>query len=132
MIEEEVPFFPILGRVDTEGRLIEADPPLAALHVQTGGKPGGSLAIPQLAALVRLVARLQVAVSRPVAAADEGTDIDLFVHARPDGDHVTIEITDWVARPSQSAASLERDSRVEDFQRASADFHWAVNAELKL
>ena len=132
MIEEEVPFFPIQGRVDTEGRLIEADPPLAALHVQTGGKPGGSLAIPQLAALVRLVARLQVAVSRPVAAADEGTDIDLFVHARPDGDHVTIEITDWVARPSQSAASLERDSRVEDFQRASADFHWVVNAELKL
>jgi len=54
MIEEAIPLFPIVGRVDAEGRLIEADPPLAALHAQTGGKPGGMLAIPQLAALVRL------------------------------------------------------------------------------
>ncbi len=132
MIEEAIPFFPILGKVDAEGRLIEADPPLAALHVQTGGRPGGVLAIPQLVALVRLVARLQAAVSRPVAAADDGSDIDLFVHARPEGDFVAIEITDWVTRPAQSDLRPRSDGRIEDFQRASADFHWAVDAQLKL
>jgi signal transduction histidine kinase len=132
MIEEAVPFFPILGRVDAEGRLIEADPPLAALHVQTGGRPGGVLAIPQLVALVRLVARLQAAVSRPVTAADDGSDISLFVHARPDGDYVAIEITDWTARPAQPDTRLRSEGRIEDFRRASADFHWMVNSELKL
>jgi signal transduction histidine kinase len=132
MIEEAISFFPILGKIDAEGRLIEADPPLAALHAQTGGKPGGALAIPQLAALVRLVARLQVAVSRPVTAADDGTDIDLFIHARPEGDHVVIEVTDWVTRPASRDLGARSDVRTDDFQRASADFHWAVNAELKL
>jgi signal transduction histidine kinase len=132
MIEEAIPLFPIFGKVDAEGRLIEADPPLAALHVQTGGRPGGVLAVPQLAALVRLVARLQAGISRPISAADDGTDIDLFVHARPDGDHVTIEITDWTARPAQIQVRPRSEGRAEDFQRASADFHWAVNAELKL
>lgn len=132
MIEEAVPFFPILGKADAQGKLIEADPPLAALHVQSGGRPGGTLAIPQLAALVRLVARLQAAVSRPVTAADDGSDISLFVHARPEGDHVTIEITDWTARPVEPGNRLRSEGRIEDFRRASADFHWMVNAELKL
>lgn len=132
MIEEAMPFFPIVGKVDREGRLIEADPPLAALHIQTGGRPGGTLAIPQLAALVRLVARLQAAVSRPVTAADEGTDIDLFVHARPDGDDVAIEISDWTARAAPPSVRARTERRNEDFRRASADFHWAVDLELKL
>jgi len=132
MIEEAIPLFPIYGKVDAEGRLIEADPPLAALHSQTGGKPGGALTIPQLAALVRLVARLQAAVSRPVTAGDDGTDIDLFVHARPDGDHVSIEITDWTSRPTQPNVRARSEGRIEDFQRASADFQWAVSDELKL
>jgi signal transduction histidine kinase len=132
MIEEAISFFPIVGKVDREGRLIEADPPLAALHMQTGGRPGGTLAIPQLAALVRLVARLQAGVSRPVTAADDGTDIDLFVHARPDGEHVAIEITDWTTRPAQPNVRARSEGRVEDFQRAAADFFWTVDAELKL
>lgn len=132
MIEEAIPFFPIMGKIDSEGRLIEADPPLAALHIQTGGRPGGTLAIPQLVALVRLVARLQAAISRPVSAADDGTDIDLFVHARPDGDHVAIEITDWTTRPAQPNLRPRSDGRIEDFERATADLFWSVDAELKL
>lgn len=127
-----MPFFPITGKADREGRLIEADPPLAALHAQAGGRPGGVLAIPQLAALVRLVVKLQAGISRPVSAGDEGTDIDLFVHATPDGDHVAIEISDWTTRPAPPSLRPRSDARIEDFQRASADFHWAVDAELKL
>ena len=44
----------VAGRVDAEGRLIAADPPLAALHEQAGGSDGGMLAVPQIAALARL------------------------------------------------------------------------------
>lgn len=128
----ETSLFPIRGRIDLEGRLLEADPPLAMLHVQTGGAPGGMIAIPQLAALVRLVGRLQVAVSRTVSTASDGSDLSLLVHARPDGDHIAVEIVDWESRPAVVPLHPAGTSRSRDFARAGADFTWVVDAQLAL
>ncbi len=124
--------FPICGTIDAEGRLVDADPPLAVLHVQTGGKPGGMVVIPQLVALVRLVAQLQAPVSRAVATADNGTDIELFINARPDDDMVQIEIVEWTTRPAGAAIRSKGKSRRVDFARAAADFSWTVNEQLVL
>ena len=49
---------PVTGRVDAEGRLVAADPPLADLNARAGGGEGGVLSVPQLAALARLARRL--------------------------------------------------------------------------
>ncbi|MBA4094688.1 MAG: sensor histidine kinase, partial [Candidatus Accumulibacter sp.] len=62
------PVVPVRGRVDAAGRLIEADPPLAALHLRAGGATGETLAVPQLAALTRLARRLGIVLSRGVIA----------------------------------------------------------------
>lgn len=59
---------PIAARVDRAGRLIAADPPVLALQEQAGARIDAPLAIPQLAAVARLAARLGVAIERPVLA----------------------------------------------------------------
>ena len=76
---------PVSGRVDAEGRLVQADPPLLALHQHAGGRPGGALAVPQIATLARLARRLGITVARPAIAADGERDLDLWVRAEPRG-----------------------------------------------
>lgn len=89
---------PVSGRVDTNGRLVAADPPLLALQEQGGAKLGASLVVPQLAALARLASRLGVVITRPVTAASEEEDLDLLVRAEPDPEGVTLWIERWSAR----------------------------------
>jgi signal transduction histidine kinase len=97
------------GRLDREGRLVLADPPLLALHRRAGGVEGGVLAVPQIASLARLVRRLRIDVSRGVIAADGQSDLDLWVNARLDGDEVDIAITEWAERPAAAAGESVAD-----------------------
>lgn len=94
---------PITARIDGAGRLVAADPPLLALQEQAGVRLGSALAVPQLAALARLAARLGVAITRPVIAASEEDDLDLLVRAEPDAGGVTLSVERWTARtPARS------------------------------
>nr|MBA3730055.1 PAS domain-containing sensor histidine kinase [Sphingomonas sp.] len=68
---------PIVGRVDSAGRLVSADPGLERLQVEAGSGLGRPLALPQLAALARAAASLGVTLSRNVIAADRQHDLDL-------------------------------------------------------
>ncbi len=120
----------VSGRVDGEGRLIEADPPLAALHLRAGGEPGGRLVIPQLASLTRLASRLGIVVSRGVLAADEGTDLSLWVRAEPQEGGVRLTIPRWESSPPYQPAA--DPSRAADFVRAEADWHWETDGGLNL
>lgn len=90
---------PIAARVDRAGRLVAADPPLLALQEQAGARIDAPLAIPQLAAVARLAARLGVTIERPVLAASDDEDLDLWVRAEPDADGVTLTVERWTARP---------------------------------
>ena len=122
---------PVRGLVDRDGRLIEADPELAALHLRAGGREGGVIAPPQLASLVRLVRRIGIVVSRGVVVADEEGDLDLWVRAQPEEDGVRLAIAGWthrIAPPPPDDSSL----REQDFLRAGADWTWATDAALKL
>jgi signal transduction histidine kinase len=120
------------GRLDSEGRLIEADPPLAALHERAGGRPGGLLAVPQIATLGRLARRLGIIVARPAIAADGERDIDLWVRAEPSGNEVTLEISGWTARAPQLGADVQPQEREADFLRAGADWTWETDETLAL
>ncbi|HEY5710857.1 MAG TPA: PAS domain-containing sensor histidine kinase [Allosphingosinicella sp.] len=123
----------VAGRIDAEGRLIAADPALASLHQQAGGREGGVLAVPQIAALARLARRLGITVSRAAIAADGEQDVDLWVRAAPEGDEIALAITGWSERPALAPAPTQPPAaREADFQRAAADWMWETDDTLRL
>ncbi len=123
---------PVTGRVDSEGRLVWADPPLADLNARAGGGEGGMLSVPQIAALARLARRLRITVSRAAIAADGDRDIDLWVRAEPDGEEVALSITGWGERPVEPTPAAEPAEREADFLRAAADWTWETDDALQL
>lgn len=90
----------VTGRLDRDGRLIEADPPLRRLQEEAGSALGRPLALPQLAAVGRTALRLGVPLSRSVIAASTTQDYDLWVRAVPDANGVRLFIEGWHARPA--------------------------------
>jgi signal transduction histidine kinase len=122
----------VRGRVDAQGRLIEAEPRLAALQRAAGGEEGGGLAIPQVAALARLAARLNIAISRPAVAAEGDGDLDLWVRAEPAPDGVRLTVSGWRRRPARGPAPAADAAREADFLRASADWMWETDAMLRI
>jgi len=123
---------PVAGRLDAEGRLVAADPPLAALHAQAGGDEGGVLAVPQIAALARLARRLGITISRAAIAADGERDVDLWVRAEPQGDEIALAITGWSGRPACPTPAGPPAERDADFLRAAADWMWETDDTLRL
>jgi signal transduction histidine kinase len=123
---------PVVGRIDGQGRLIAADPPLAALQASAGGEEGGVLAVPQIAALARLARRLGITISRAAIAADGERDVDLWVRAEPDGEEVALAITGWSGRTARPAAAAGPAEREADFLRAGADWMWETDDTLRL
>ena len=116
----------VSGRVDAQGRLVSADRPLLALQLQAGGIEGGVLAVPKLAAIARLAQNLGVLVSRNVIAASHGNDLDLLVRAKPDHDHVTLEIEGWNTLAQSIARFNTQDTR------QAAEWLWECDSHLKL
>ncbi len=90
---------PVTGRVDREGRLVDADPPLLRLQQEAGSTLGAPIALPQLAAIVRSAIKLGVPLSRSVIAASSEEDLDLWVRAEPDAEGANLSIEGWKARP---------------------------------
>lgn len=89
---------PVTGRVDREGRLTEADPPLLRLQQEAGSQLGAPLALPQLAAVARSAIKLGVPLSRAVLAASQSQDLDLWVRVEPDEHGASLTIEGWKAK----------------------------------
>ncbi len=124
---------PISGRVDQEGRLVEADAPLERLQVEAGSALGRPLALPQLAALARAAASLGVPLSRALVAADSHHDLDLFVRAEPRSDSVVLTIERWVSRPAAPPRLSLVESMAEDDQvTAASAFEFVTDEGLNL
>jgi signal transduction histidine kinase len=121
----------VRGRVDPEGRLVDAEPKLAALNKRAGGEDGGPLAIPPIASLARLSGRLGIVISRAVVAADGDCDLDLWVRAEPSDGGVALTITGWTERPPRTPAVFPEDQREADFMRAAADWLWETDDSLR-
>ncbi|MGN5373761.1 ATP-binding protein [Sphingomonas hankookensis] len=121
---------PAIGRLSADGLLLDAEPRLAELNRRAGGAPGQPVAVPQIAALVRLVQRLNIALSRSIVAADGEDDIALSVRAEPDELGIRLEVGGWQAGAPWEAEPLSR--READFLRADADWLWTTDAALHL
>lgn len=119
------------GRVDREGRLVEAEAPLVRLQEAAGGALGQAIAVPQIATLARLAQRLGILVSRCVIAAEGSDDLDLWVQAKPEGDTVALSVGGWARRPSRPSDD-EAGRRVYDFVRSRGDWLWETDPNLKL
>ncbi len=124
---------PITGRVDREGRLTVADPPLLRLQQEAGSKLGAPLALPQLAAVARSAMKLGVPLSRAVIAASADQDLDLWVRAEPDTDGVSLTIEGWKARPpSPPRLTLVGSEPKPGEDELAAAVGFTTDAELKL
>jgi signal transduction histidine kinase len=122
---------PILGRVDGNGRLVAADPQLERLQVEAGSQIGGSLALPQLAAIARIAQRLRIPVSRRALAAGKDQDVDMWVRAVPEGDEVALSIEKWSARPA-SPPRLSATAATAHEKLEAEPLSWSVDEQLRL
>ncbi len=121
----------VLGRVDSNGRLISADPDLERLQVEAGSRIGATLALPQLAAVARVAARLQIPVSRRVLAAGSEQDVDMWVRAVPEDGEVALAIEQWSARPA-TGPRLSTIASVEHEKLQQEPLTWTVDERLHL
>lgn len=118
--------------MDSEGRLVTADPRLLALQERAGGALGDTLAVAPLAMLSRLARSLDILVSRSVVVAEGDHDLELWVRARPDGATVVLTVGGWAMRRQRAprvTALGDDEAVVED---ADAGWTWATDAALRL
>lgn len=118
------------GRIDRDGRLVEAEAPLQRLQESAGSGLGQPIAVPQIATMARLAQRLGILVSRCVIAAEGSDDLDLWVEAKPDEDGVSLSVGGWARRPSRE--SEDSSERVYDFMRSRGDWLWETDPSLKI
>lgn len=124
---------PVTGRVDRDGRLVEADAPLLRLQQEAGSKLGAPLALPQLAAVARSAIKLGVPLSRAVIAASNEHDIDLWVRAEPDAEGARLTIEGWKARPpAPPRLTLVGSEPLPDDADGSEALSFTTDAELKI
>jgi signal transduction histidine kinase len=121
----------VTARVDSIGRLVEADPVLAELQVEAGSQMGARLALPQLAAVARLVRKLGISVSRPAVVAARDHDIEMWVRAEPDGGDVLLTIEQWKKRPS-APSRLEVAASDDELIGNAVRSSWSADADLRL
>lgn len=108
---------PIKACISSDGNLLSADPPVWRLHNLAGGGDSSTVAIPGLAALAATALRTGMRIERPVRAADEENDIELWVTAMPQSDYADLLITGW-----RDIVSLpDRNERQESVVHAKND-----------
>lgn len=108
----------VRGRVDGQGRLVEAGEPLASLQLACGGTLGGPLAIPELRAVAAKAGEFGLRLSRPFAALGDEERISGWVDATPlsgeDGG-CELGIASWHAEP---VAVSDEDMQLARVRRA--------------
>lgn len=120
---------PVQARLDADGRILAADEALLVLQADAGGDPRGPIAIPALAALVRLVQRLNIPVSRSVEVAQGDADVSMWVQLRPEGEGLSLTIVDWQARAPRELPPVTPDPHPEDEDENG--WVWQVDARLR-
>ena len=122
----------VLGRLDRVGRLIAADPELAALQIEAGSAIGQPLALPQLAGIAELARKLGTSVTRSAIAASATDDIELWVSAVPDGDEIALTLEGWTRRPAAGPRLASLLGGSTEAETPAERKGWATDEELRL
>jgi signal transduction histidine kinase len=123
---------PVQGRLDRGGRLVAADPELAALQEEAGSRLGDELALPQVAAIARLARKLGVPISRPAIAAGADRDIELWVRAVPEGEEVALSLDRWTLRPPAPPRLGTLVAHEQEVEIGGAPEEWAADEDFSL
>jgi len=122
----------IVGRIDKAGCLVAADPELENLQRQAGSSLGQRLALPQIAAVAELARKLGIPVTRPAVAASVDHDIELWVHAAPDGEEVVLSLQGWTERPAAAPRLTTLLGGPAEADSPESHNEWAADEELRL
>lgn len=91
------------ARTDDADRLIEADEPLAGLHLRCGGELPGTIAVPELLEVVRKARQLGLRLARTIEALDGDETVRAWVEIAPrddsDGGGCAITVGAWATSP---------------------------------
>ena len=96
--------FPFVARARTDDRdwLVEADEPLAGMHLRNGGEIPGPILAPALLELVRKARLNRVKLANAVEARDQGEAVSAWAEAEPDADGqgCVVGLTHWHSEPA--------------------------------
>lgn len=111
------------ARTDREDRLIEAEEPLAGLQRRCGGEIPGTVAVPELLALVTKARQYGLRLARLIRAVDGEDQIHAWVEIAPmnDGDGCTIAVASWQSIPVGAEEEQVVARRRIEIDRATAE-----------
>lgn len=124
------------GLTDDSDRLLTADEPIVDLHERCGGTVPGTLAVPELLALVRQARNLGLRVAREFAAFDGEALITGFVRVHPlgeeDGGGCEIMVDNWQRSPLPQGNANEFAERLDAIDRASAEISARLDSQQRV
>lgn len=124
------------GLTDARDRLLSADAPLAELHERCGGDLPGTLAIPELLALVRQARRMGLKIARGFSAYDGDAEVSGFARIHPlgedDGGGCEVLVENWQRSPLTPQNQREFAERLDAIDRATAEVSARLDARQRL
>ena len=124
------------GLIDAQGRLMSADAPLAELQERCGGDLPGTLAIPELLALVQQARGMGLKIARSFSAFDGDAEISGFARIHPlgpeDGGGCEVLIENWQRSNVTPPGAREFAERLDAIDRATAEVSARLDARQRI
>jgi signal transduction histidine kinase len=124
------------GLTDAQGRLLSADAALAELQERCGGDLPGTLAIPELLALVRQARALGLRIARSFSAFDGDAEVSGFARIHPlgddDGGGCEVLVENWQRSSLVAPSPREFAERLDAIDRATAEVSARLDARQRI
>ncbi|GIX20163.1 sensor histidine kinase [Erythrobacter cryptus] len=120
------------GITDARDRLLQADAALADLQERCGGELPGTLAIPELLALVQQARRMGLRLARAFSAYDGEAEVSGFARIRPlgadEGGGCEVLVENWQRRAPSAGLARDMAATLDAIDRASAEVSARLDA----
>lgn len=124
------------GLVDARDRLLSADAPLADLQERCGGDLPGTLAIPELLALVQQARTMGLRIARAFSAFDGDNEVSGFARIHPltqdEGGGCEVVVENWQRSALVPPSSREFAEKLDAIDRATAEISARLDARQRV
>ncbi|MEM7700494.1 MAG: HAMP domain-containing sensor histidine kinase [Pseudomonadota bacterium] len=135
-MERQTALLAARGRTDESDQLLSADDALADLQRSCGGAMPGALAVPELLDVVQQGRRIGLKLSREFSAFDGEDIVSGTVRVHPvdaaKGGGCELLIENWQRRPFPEVSSRELAKRMDEIDKACAEFSIRLDAEQRV